>query len=217
MRNDKHIAEKLRRLGKSYNAISRELDIPKSTLSDWFSKTMWSKRTKIELTRRANYIAKKRLRLINKKRREMWEQRREEAREEARRAFPRLSRDPLFVAGAMLYWGEGDSKLKNPLRLTNTNPKMIAIYIKYLVTKVNIPKTNLRLTLILYPDLSEKKCKRFWSKATSLPETQFYKTQFIKGRHPTARLSNGICMIACSGRIIKEKVMTWIDLLSKHL
>lgn len=217
MRNDKHLAEKLRRIGKSYNAISRELEVPKSTLSDWFSKTTWSKDIKTELTRRANYIAKKRLRLINKERRVIWERWREEAREEARRAFPRLSRDPLFIAGTMLYWGEGDSKLKNPLRLTNTSPQMIALYIKYLITKIGIPKTNLRLTLILYPDLSEKKCKRFWSKAASLPERQFYKTQFIQGRHPTTRLSNGICMVTCSGRRIKEKVMVWIDLLSRNL
>ncbi len=217
MRNDRHIAEIFRKRGESYSKIRKKLGVSKSTLSEWFASTSWSKIIKQDLTRRANYVARKRLRLINKKRREMWERWREEAREEARRAFSKLKKDPLFVAGTMLYWGEGDSNLKNPMRFTNTDPRMVALYVKYLNTTIDIPKTTLRITLILYPDLSEKKCKEFWSAITRLPETQFYKTQFIRGRHPTARLSRGICMVGCSGRRIKEKMMVWIDLLSKNL
>jgi len=68
MRNDRHFAIKLRKQGKSYNKISGELKIPKSTLSDWFSDIKWSEDIKKELTRKANYIARKRLRLINKAR-----------------------------------------------------------------------------------------------------------------------------------------------------
>ena len=51
MRNDKHLALKLRKLGKSYNKISNELDIPKSTLCSWFSKIDWSQSVKEELNK----------------------------------------------------------------------------------------------------------------------------------------------------------------------
>ena len=217
MRSDKHLALKLRRQGKSYNKISKEFNIPKSTLSDWFSQLGWSKDIKNELTRRANYIAIKRLRLFNKKRREIWEQWREKAREQARRDFPLLKNNPLFIAGLIIYWGEGDSKIKNPFRLSNTDPRMIALYTKFLNKSLNIPKENLRSTIILYPDLSEEKCMNFWATTIGIPKSQFYKTQFIKGKHPTKRLSNGICMITCGNRQIKEKILVWIDLLSKSL
>jgi len=217
MRNDRHIAINLRKRGKSYNKISEELNVPKSTLSVWFSDLEWSKNIKRELVRRANYIAKKRLRIINKRRRKKWEEWREEARQKAREDFPLLKNNPLFIAGLMLYWGEGDSNIKNPFRLSNTDPRMIALYTKFLTKSLNIPKENLRPTVILYPDLSEEKCLNFWVAIIGIPKSQFYKTQFIKGRHPTKRLSNGICMIACGNRQIKEKILIWIDLLSKNL
>lgn len=217
MRNDKHLAIKLRKQRKSYNEISGELEISKSTLSNWFSAIKWSKDVKKELIRKANYVARKRLRLINKERGQMWEEWREEARQQAKKEFHFLSKNPLFVAGLMLYWGEGDSKIKNPFRLSNTDPRMIALYTKFLTKSLNIPKENLRSTIILYPDLSEKKCMNFWATTIGIPKSQFYKTQFIKGKHPTKRLSTGICMITCGNRQIKEKVLVWIDLLSKSL
>jgi predicted transcriptional regulator len=106
MRNDKHLAIKLRKKGKSYKKIGAELGIPKSTLSGWLSGLQWTYTIKDELTRKANYIAKKRLRLINKKRSEEWEQWRENFRKRARKQFPHLLKDPLFTIGVSFYWGE---------------------------------------------------------------------------------------------------------------
>ena len=94
---------------------------------------------------------------------------------------------------------------------------MIALYTKFLTKSLNIPKENLRAALVLYPDLSEEKCIKFWAKIIGIPKSQFYKTQFIKGYHPTRRLSQGICMIICGNKQIKEKILVWIDLLSKSL
>ena len=217
MRNDKHIAIKLRKQGKSYSKISKELDIPKSTLSDWFSSMDWSKPIKAELTKKANYIARKRLRLYNKKRKIFWEAWREKARQQARDSFSKLKSNPLFIAGLMLYWAEGDNKPENSFRLSNTDPRMIKLYVKFLIESLDISIENIRLGLILYPDLVENKCVEFWSKNTGVHKSQFYKTQFIQGRHPTKRLSNGICMVICGNRQLKEKVLLWIDLLSKNL
>lgn len=217
MRNDRHIAIKLRRAGKSYNKISKELGVPKSTLSDWFSSIGWSKTVKRELTRKANYIARKRLRLINKERRTMWEQWRERAREEARKEFPRLQRNPLFIAGIMLYWGEGDSKIENcHVRLSNTSPNMIRLFSIFLQKICHVPTEKLRAAVILYPDLNEIRCKRVWSTASGIPEKQFTKTQFIKGFHPTKRLAHGICLVYLSSRQLKEKIFVWIDLFHKQ-
>lgn len=217
MRNDKHIATKLRRQGKSYNNISKELGVPMSTLSNWFSDVGWSKSIKIDLTKKANYIARKRLRTYNKKQKIFWEAWREQARQQARDTFSKLKSNPLFISGIMLYWAEGDNKPRNPFRLSNTDPRMIKLYVKFLIESLNVPKENIRLGLILYPDLIEDKCINFWSENTNIHKSQFYKTQFIQGRHPTKRLSYGICMVTCGNRQLKEKALLWIDLLSKNL
>ena len=216
-RNDKHLAIKLRRQGKSYRAITKELGIPKSTLSEWFSGIAWSGEIRDELARRAIYISRKRLRLVNKERAKMWERWREAAREEARKDFPTLAKNPLFVAGVMLYWGEGDGKPRNPVRISNTDPRMIRLYMRFVTSVLHIPLETARVTLVLYPDLSEVDSKKVWTDATGIQPFQFYKTQFIQGRHPTKRLSYGICMVTCGNKQLKEKILVWIDLLHKKL
>ncbi|MDP3733529.1 MAG: hypothetical protein Q8Q91_03200, partial [Candidatus Daviesbacteria bacterium] len=72
--------------------------------------------------------------------------------------------------------------------------------------------------LLLYPDLSDKKSQDFWHKSTKTPLSQFGKSSVIYGRHPTKRLENGICIlrVGASGGL-KEKITTWINLLSKNL
>jgi len=213
MRNDKHLATKLRKQGKSYSKISSELGISKSTLADWFSKSKWSIIIRKELTRKANYISKKRLLFFTKKRREEWGKLRENFREEASREFSLLTKNPLFIAGINIYWGEGDSKLSNGLlRVSNVDHRMIGIFIRFAREVLKIPEDKFRIGLILYPDLNEKKCKTFWQKITAVQLDQFHKTQFIKGKHPTKKIEKGICMVSVSSIRYKEKVIKWIDL-----
>jgi len=207
---------RLRQQGKSYKQIRKELGIATSTLSSWFSGLPWSKTIKTDLTKRASYVATKRLRKSIHARKVVWEQSREKARQEARNDFPKLLGNPLFVAGIMLYWGEGDSKVENGLvRLSNTNPHMIRVFTRFLLEICMVPKRKLRVGMILYPDLKEDACLTMWSAITNIPKEQFHKTQFIQGRHPSKRLSHGICMISVSSRLQKEKIVEWIDQLQK--
>ena len=217
MRKDKLLAIQLRRKHKSYREIHEILGIPKSTLATWFKYNTASAQTKLFLTNKSNKVVAQRIKNFVERNKKRWEEWRRGAREEAKRDFLKLARNPLFVAGIMLYWAEGDSKEKNPIRLSNTDPRMINLYIKFLINELEILKERVRITLILYPDLSEKACIHFWSKATGIPKSQFYKTQFIKGRHPSKRLAHGICMVACNTRRLKEKIIVWIDLLSQKL
>lgn len=217
MRNDKHIAIKLRRQGKSYGKISKELNIPKSTLSDWLSDINWSRSIKIDLTRKANYVARKRLQSYNKKQKIFWEAWREQARQQARDDFSKFKSNPLFISGIMIYWGEGDSKLENSqVRISNTNPDMIRLFNLFLWVICKVPQEKIKMAMILYPDLNESKCKNFWSKTSGVLESQFIKTQFIKGRHPTKRLTNGIAIVYFSSRELKEKIFVWIELFYKQ-
>jgi len=130
MRNDRHLAIELRKTGKSYNKICKELDIPKSTMHYWFKNLQWSENIKRRLTEKAQRLATKQMKamaLANKKRWEVW---REQHRKEAGKEFPLLKSNPLFVAGLMLYWGEGDNKPRGDVRITNINPRMIKLFDK---------------------------------------------------------------------------------------
>lgn len=216
MRNDKHLAIELRKKGKSYKQIEKELGIARSTLSGWFSDFHWSQVIKKDLTRKANYINHHRFRQWIKVRTEMWERWREEARVQARKEFKNLKDNPLFIAGIMLYWGEGDNQVGNGLvRLSNTNANMMRVYTRFLREICGVLPEKIRGEMILYPDLNENFCKIYWSSATLIPSHQFYKTQYIKGRHPTKRLAYGILIASFSSRQLKEKIFVWIDLFQK--
>ncbi|MCG2700241.1 hypothetical protein L6274_04280 [Candidatus Parcubacteria bacterium] len=218
MRNDKHLAVKLRKKGLSYNKISKELGIPKSTMHYWFKDLKWSKVIKKDLTEKAKIQSTRRLRAVIKAQRKRWGDRRKKFREDAIKEFPILKSNPLFLANLMLYWAEGDSNVRSSCtRLSNTDPKMIRIFSNFLRYVCSIPRERIRVMMILYPDLDEKTCMKFWSRASCVPKNQFYKTQFIYGRHPTRRLSYGVCLISVTGGELREKVSVWTDLYQKEL
>lgn len=218
MRNDRYLALELRKKGKSYKDIHEALGIPKSTLHYWFKDLKWSQMIKMNLSAKAAKLSTKRMRKIAKANRERWENWRKQHRIEAKKEFFELKSRPLFIAGIMLYWGEGDSNLKNDLRLSNVDPRMIALFYRFLLSICKVSKDDIFIALTIYPDLSDYKCKNFWSQQTGIPQDQFNKTQIIYGRHPTKRLQNGICAIRVRrGRGLKEKIMTWINLVFKEL
>jgi hypothetical protein len=183
----------------------------------WFKDLQWSEKIKDNLTEKAIRLSKKRIKKVIKANKERWQKWRKNYREEAKKEFPALKSNPIFIAGLMLYWGEGDSNLKNMTRLTNTDPRMINLFCKFVIEILGVPKIDIRTHLTIYPDLSENKCKKYWSNKINLPINQFNKTQVIYGKHPTRRLEYGICSIrvpkSCG---FKEKIFVWIDLFSKE-
>ncbi len=210
MRNDRHLALQMRKAGKSYKTIRSELGIPLSTLSDWFSREQWSTNLKIELIKKTG-------KLVSKLSKARWEAWRQTFRDQAQNEFSALITNPLFLLGLSLYWGEGDNKPNTSVvRLVNTDPRMVSIFCRFLREVIHVDPSRLRASLVLYSDLSDKKCKSFWSNVTRIPVEQFHKTQFIVGKHPTRRTSYGMCTVYGNHSGLKEKILTWTDLLYKH-
>ena len=218
MRKDKEAAIKLRKSGLSYNQIRSKLGIPKSTLTNWLSRRDWSKSIRNDLLHKSHIVSAEHIRYMNKIRLEKWEQWRGQARKEALSRFPDIKESPLFISGTMLYWGEGDSNLENSIvRLTNTDPNMIKLFVLFLNKICFIKKDQIKISLVIYKDLDERVCKTYWAKSSELSESNYIKSQVIKGRHPTKRLKYGICTVYVSSRQLKEKIMVWINLLSNNL
>lgn len=217
MRKDHDLAEKLRRQGKSYGQISSETGISKSTLSIWFRNKFWADEIKNKLVSQNREIAIKKIKLMAAANKEKWDKKHREWQEEAKNEFPGLKDNPLFLAGLMLYWGEGDKTLKNcVVKLANSDPAMIRLFTLFLQKVLNVPNEKIRANLLLYPDLVDSVQKNFWSKTTGIPMSQFRKSVFIRGRHPTRRLSYGVCNVMVGSRELKEKITVWIDLTHRY-
>ena len=210
-------AYELRKLKNSYNAINKQLGIPKSTLSSWFKADKESIFIKNLLAKSAQKKAIEklhRLALINKKR---WEKIHLEQREKARQEFPALVTNQLFGLGLMLYWSEGDKKVQNGIvRISNIDFRLLRFFVAFLKKLCRVPTEKIKIWLLLYPDLNEEACKAYWSKKLNISLNQFTKAQFILGKSKMKKVRYGVCSVQVYSRELKEKIIKWIDLYSEN-
>lgn len=217
MRKDKENAIALRNQGKSYRQIHAELQIPLGTLSGWFTNEDWSKDVAVRLSKNIRTEHTARLVELNRIRGQHLKRAYQAARTEAGAELSKLKYNPLFIAGVMLYWGEGGKNPKDGVKFTNTDAKMIAFYVEFLKKACGIPANRIKAHLLIYPDLEEKVCRAYWSKMSGIPVENFTKSTAIKGRHAIRRLNWGICMVTVSSFYFKQKMLTWINLLPDEL
>lgn len=172
-------AFKLRRRGWSYNEINKELGVPKSTLSGWFSNFLLSdeafKRlasrktigTEVLIKRNKAQTSKAKTRTLLVTRKAMGEFK-----------SVRLTKEMLLVVGVTLYWGEGYKKAKrkngrqlnnHPIQLTNSDPALARTFVRFLNQVMNVPLADIQLNLRIYDHINENKALEYWMKATGLP------------------------------------------------
>jgi len=214
----KNKAEELRKNGSSYNKISKEMGISKSMLSYWFGEKNWSKG--IERKNRENSIEKstKRIILMNDARKRKSLAKKDEIEYEATIEFEKYKDNSLFVAGLMLYSGEGDKSTKTgKIRIGNIDEYVLIIFIKFLTVFCGVKKDKIKFWMLGYNDQNIAESEEWWAKSTGIERKDFYKTQIIQGKHKTKRLLYGVGNIIMTSIELKIKILKWIDLMSKEL
>ncbi|TSD03198.1 MAG: Uncharacterized protein Athens071416_259 [Parcubacteria group bacterium Athens0714_16] len=215
MKDKKDRAFELRKNGHTYAYISEILGVPKSTLSDWFAHHPWS-----EEIRKKNSIvsAKRNIQNLNEKTKNKLKEKYKKAEKEAEMEFKKHKNNPLFVAGLMLYIGEGDKNIVDGMiRISNFDPNVLKIFMLFLDKFFFVKKEKVKFWILLYPDLNEKTCKVWWKNKLQIGDRDFYKNQIIKGKHKKKRLQYGVGNIILSNKFLKKKLLRWIDLISEHI
>lgn len=217
MTDARKVAETLRREGKSFREISAVTGNSLSTLSLWFRNDQWSKDIGERLRAENTEKGKLGLARYTKGRNFALQFHYEKGKQDAEKEFKVLRKNPLFVSAISLYWGEGDKTSKYNCRLTNTDPKMILIFQRFLTEICGIDEKKIKYWLLLYPDLDEVACKSYWIENAKISSNSFTKSIFIKGKHKTKKVSYGVGTVVYSGRYLKEKLLVWNRLLSEDL
>lgn len=208
------VAFKLRREGKSYRDIQKELGVSRSTLCDWFKKEEWSTHIKKSNVDKNITLSTDRLRLLQEGRNKMLFDKYRKVELEAEKEFHVFKKDPLFMAGLMIYAGEGDKKHGNCSRISNSEFYLHQIFIKFSEKYLGIRRENIKVGLILYPDLEIRTCLEKWSEELSISELNFYKTQIIKGKEKTKKLQYGVGIsIISSIVVVKKRILKWLELI----
>lgn len=207
----KNKAKNLRISGKSYSEISLLLNISKGTISEWFSNEKWSQTIKNQLIQSANTKSGFKMQELNKIRGKKLDVLYAKAKQEALEELEILKYNPLFIAGIMLYWGEGDKRNKNNVKFINTNPEMIVLYCEFLRIICNVPETKIKAGLFIYEDIDEKQTILFWSQKLQINISNFHKTITLVSRSSKRRTPTGICLITVSSSFLKKKIITWME------
>jgi predicted transcriptional regulator len=204
-------ATSLRKRGFTYEEISKMVGVSKSSVSNWFSRETWSQSIS------ASKSNSKRISLLNTSRGNQNKKMYAEAERSAVTEFKHYKNNPLFIAGLMLYVGEGDNKHRRLIRLANSREEIHRIFISFIIEYLGVPREKIKFWILLYPDLDPLKCSKHWSKALKLPISQFYKYQVIQGKSTKRTLHFGVGNTIIGSTVLKTKLNKWIELALKDL
>ncbi|OGL87484.1 hypothetical protein A3I40_03510 [Candidatus Uhrbacteria bacterium RIFCSPLOWO2_02_FULL_48_12] len=215
-------AMNLRKLGRSYADISSTLNskIPKSTLSYWFQGLDLSDEQRRQMKERADQRLKMARQLAlaaNKSKREVY----------LNSMRVRISYlgglldnyDIAKIALTMLYLGEGSKTQRGALMFGNSDPAIIALFVKLLRRCYDVDEKKFRCTLQCRADQDIIGLQEFWSKVTKIPQQQFYKAQIDPrtiGR-PSKKLDyKGVCRIDYFSSDVYNELTTIVQEISKQ-
>jgi len=217
MRKDKEKIFELRKLGKSFSELSKIFSIPKSTLSEWFKDHQWSKELSVSLNKGFKEKNIVRLSFLNKIRGDNLRKIYETAEQEAIEEFEKLKYHPLFIAGLMIYWGEGEKLGTSGVSISNVDPLMIKLFHEFLIRICSIDEQRIATSLFIYPDLVEEVCKSYWKEQAGLKNTRFRKTVTLIGKHKTRKIKYGICKLGCCSAYLKRKIIVWLKIFPESI
>lgn len=155
-------ARELRAQSWTLEEIACELGVAKGSVSVWVRDVEFAPRPRSAARRRGPN------RLQVAKAEEI-----ERLRREGAERIGRLTERDLWIAGLMLYAGEGAKNDRGNVLLANTDPRMVLFHLTWLRRFFDIDESKLRLRLYLHEGLDLEAANDFWSTLTGIPLTQF--------------------------------------------
>ncbi|MFA4975788.1 MAG: hypothetical protein WC839_03475 [Candidatus Paceibacterota bacterium] len=174
---EKEKARILRKQGKSINQIVKETGLTKSSVSLWVRDIILTKTQKEKISERGRSmesIEKRRLvRLFNE------QIKRQIIIDDAKRDFNFISLEQLKLIGIILYLGEGGKTERGTARLSNSDPLVIKMMMRFFREICKVPEEKFRGNVHTFAHANVKKTEKYWSKITGISTGQFQKT-YIK-------------------------------------
>ena len=84
----------------------------------------------------------------------------------------------LHVAGVMLYWAEGDKGSRNAARISNSDPEVLKLFMRFLRECLDVPDEQLSVTCHLFADHLDRQweIEQFWLDVLRLPRARLCKS-----------------------------------------
>jgi hypothetical protein len=207
------LGKDLRRLGLSYGEIMDLVPVKKSTLATWCRDVALSADQIAAIKERRGTTQGESVDTQWRRRLEV-----EQIRRTATGETDLLQKDPFWLAGLVLYWGEG-GKVRNSFELANSDPFALRLFINW-VRRYHDPAAEFVLHINLHANNDEPAARHFWSQTLDLPEARFHKS-FIKPEgtgHRKNHLAHGVCRVkVLRSANMWQITMAWIQAMAPRL
>lgn len=210
-------AVSFRKRGFTYTEIAKICGVSRGTISAWLAKEPFSQSVTAINKAKAAKDNVVRIKLVNKARNAERATQYVEILRLAETEYKHYSKSPLFIAGLMLYLADGDKKDPRIIRVSNNNPDIHLLFIRFATEYLGVEKHSVHFWLLLYPAQDEVKCMKHWVKKTGLSVSQFYKNQVVESRSNKQPLHFGVGNTIIGSILLKKKLLLWIELASKEL
>ncbi len=162
-------AKVLRRKGYTLNEIRQELGVSKSSVSVWVRDVPLSSQARArinsKITEGQRVAREKKFKQTEKK----WKDAHIWAQSQLRHRPRNIN---LFIC-TMLFWCEGTKNEKQGLFFTNSDPELVAYFLRLLRKSFDINEKRFRVCVHLHEYHNMNKQLKFWSKTTTIPTSQF--------------------------------------------
>ena len=209
---EKEKARILRKKGYSMNQIVRETGFPKASVSDWTRDIVLTKTQKkkiSEMGRSVESIERRRLSRLSNER-----AKRQIIVDEAKKDYTHISQGQLKLIGIILYLGEGGKTERGSARISNSDPLVIKIAMRFFREVCGVKEERFRGNIHAFAHTDVEKTEKYWSKITGISRYQFQKT-YIKASSASLQkrytLPHGTFSINVSDTKIFLTIMGWIE------
>lgn len=128
----------------------------------------------------------------------------------------KLSKDDKFLLGLGIgiYWGEGTKVTKHSLRVANSDPGIIKMFVKFLTEICQLRLNKITYSIICFNDSDPNIARKFWSQELKISPDRFGKiTQIPKQGKGTYKKKSlyGVCTVQASNIKLRNWLISQIE------
>jgi len=118
--------------------------------------------------------------------------------------------EKLFGMGVGIYWGEGNKKSPNAVRVGNTDANLIRSFVKFLTNICGVKPEKIRYGLQLFTDVDESVALNFWQEQLDITRNQIMPTisRINSGKIGTYRTKNQFGVMTVY--VFNRKLRDWL-------
>lgn len=124
----------------------------------------------------------------------------------------------LFYTTIGLYLGEGDRAGKHAVKMGNSDPRILNIFLKFLRKICNVKESKIAAELNIFDDVNVEEAIEFWLKKLNLKRNQL-KTVIIRKSNKKGtykhKSEKGTFALYVSNVKLKNKIMEWCHQITK--